>query len=129
MVLVCAIVILFFSHLSSTVRENITQEKQEEMVKITLEWGRLAPLPDHIENFSIHTEGSAFTRSFRASFGSTDEALQKWIEESPGLLDATVEAMDDDKQKFVIMPGGGANYAEVIIDFASNTVQIYVSWS
>ena len=43
------------------------------------------------------------------------------------LLDASIEETNDGKQKYIIEPGGGANYAEVIIDL--NMVTIYVSWS
>ena len=124
---VMAILLSIFFRTSNN-RDNISQANQEEMVGLALEWGRLAPFPSNIENFSIQTEGNAFTRGFRASFASTNNEIEKWVGASPGLADATVETMGDGKQKYVIVPGGGANYAEVIIDFATNTVQIYVSW-
>jgi hypothetical protein len=110
-------------------RSNRSQEKQVEIVEVTLEWGRLAPFPDGIENLSVQTEGNLFTRSFRVSFTSTNEEIKKWVTESPGLADAKIEVMEDGKQRYVITPGGGANYAEVIIDFESSMVQVYVSWS
>jgi hypothetical protein len=113
----------------SNSRDNRDATKQAEMMEITLEWGRLAPFPTKAENVSIRTEGNQFTRSFRAKFNAPKEEIDKWIEVSPGLNEAKVEGMADGKRKYIISPGGGANYAEVIIDFKVKEVEVYVSWS
>ena len=110
-------------------RDNRNPVRQAEMMQLTLEWGRLAPFPTNAENVSIQTEGNQFTRSFRAKFTAPKEAINRWIAASPGLREAKIEETVNGQKTYVIPPGGGANYAEVIIDFDSNEVEVYVSWS
>lgn len=110
-------------------RANRDPEIQEEMVKGTLEWGRFAPIPESKREFQISTEGSDFTRSFRASFYLPKEDLASWIEASPGLHDADIETLYDSTKKYIVEPGGGAAYAEAIIDFDTGHVETYVCWS
>jgi hypothetical protein len=38
------------------------------------------------------------------------------------------EELADNKLQYIIAPGGGANRAEVTIDYVLNKVEIYVSW-
>jgi hypothetical protein len=109
--------------------DNQNPARQAEMIALTLEWGRLAPFSETAYNFSIHTEGNMFTRSFRASFSAPEEDIRKWVAESPGLQEAAIDLTPEGKQRYSIQPGGGANLAEVTIDFKSCTVEIYVSWS
>jgi len=109
-------------------RDNRNPAKQKEMTIIILEWGRLAPFPANATNVSIETEGNSFTRSFRASFVAPKQEIQAWIKDSPGINTVTPQVLSDDKVKYIIEPGGGANIAEVTIDFALNQVNIYVSW-
>lgn len=99
------------------------------MLKTTLVWGRLAPIPKSRTKFNIYTEGSAFTRSFRSSFYLPKTDLEKWVKASPGLTNAEIQNINDSKQKYIIKPDGGAQYAEVIIDFKKYFIEIYVSWS
>jgi hypothetical protein len=99
------------------------------MLRITLEWARLAPLPQNISDFSIRTEGSSFTRTFRSYFHASQEDIIAWVNSSPGLKDATVFTNSNGTQKYVISPGGGACCAEVVIDYQNNLVEIYVAWS
>jgi hypothetical protein len=136
---VCAIILsigipigwfLLFSPFGSLANAlaNHNPLSQKEMLETTLEWGRLAPLPDSVSQFHISTEGSAFTRSFRSSFYLPKADLENWIKVSPGLQDA--ESTDDGStRKFVIQPGGGAQYAEAVIDFDKCYVETYVCWS
>jgi hypothetical protein len=118
---------LFF--LSSNSRDNQDRAKQKEMMAFVLEWGRLAPFPENAANVLIETEGSSFTRSFRASFVAPKQDIQAWVKESPGINEATPEELSDNKVRYSIVPGGGANKAEVTIDYTLNRVDIYVSWS
>lgn len=131
-VIVSGIILLLFLFPSNS-RDNLNPFRQAEMMQLTLEWGRLAPFSvANAENVSIWTEGNQFTRSFRAKFNASDEDTNSWIKASPGLNEATIEETSDGKKKYVIMPGGGANYAEVIIDFKPdqvNEVEVYVSWN
>ena len=99
------------------------------MVKCTLEWGRLSEFPASKTNFIIKTEGSPFTRTFRSSFYLEKGDLDKWIMESPGLQDAEIILLGEDKKRYIIKPGGNAGFAEVTIDFRTNYVETYVYWS
>lgn len=118
---------IFFFHANSL--DNNSHSSKEEMLKATLEWGRLAPLPDSKGDFIIQTEGSSFSRSFRSSFYLAKEDLDSWIKKSPGLQDAQIETVNTTTKKYVINPGGGAEYAEAVIDFDKFYVQIYTYWS
>jgi len=114
--------------ISSNSRDNQDPAKQKEMMALVLEWGRLAPFLASAINVSIETEGNSFTRSFRASFVAPKQDIQSWIKVSPGLNEATPDELADTKVQYIIAPGGGANKAEVTIDYGLNQVEIYVSW-
>ena len=43
---------------------------RHEMLRLTLTWGRLAPLPAAAKDFTITKEGGLFTRAFRVSFAA-----------------------------------------------------------
>ena len=113
----------------SNSRDNQDPAKQKEMMALVLEWGRLSPFPTSATNVSIKTEGNSFTRSFRASFTAPKQDIQKWIQNSPGLKETTSDELSDNKVQYIISPGGGANQAEVTIDYGLSQVEIYVSWS
>ena len=104
-------------------------DNEDEMLGTMQEWGRLAPLPDSASDLQISAEGSMFTRGFHARFYLPDADLAAWIEASPGLQDAQVQAQDHSSREYIIEPGGGAQYAEAVIDFGSGLVRIYTYWS
>src|SRR4051794_32265324 len=64
---------------------------RHEMLRVTLIWGRLAPLPTPAQNFTITKDGSVFTRAFRASFTAPVAVVERWLHESPGTRDVTPE--------------------------------------
>jgi hypothetical protein len=99
------------------------------MIERTIEWGRLAPFPHSMRNFHIVTEGSMFTRSFRASFEAEPDIIESWIAESPGLKESTPDTSQTGFRKYKIKPGAGAQGAEVSINDRKQQVQIYVYWS
>lgn len=113
---------------SSNTRDNKNLIAKEQMAEITSEWARIAPIPDSKTKYNIYTEGNSFTRSFKSSFYLPKADLEQWIKQSPGLCDAEIETMENTK-KYTIKPGGGAQYAEVVIDFKKCYVEIYVYWS
>ena len=115
--------------LNSNAIDNINPIAKNSMLKTTLVWGRLAPIPMSRTDFNIRTEGSPFTRSFRSSFYLPKADLEKWIIASPGLVDSSNEVINNSTQKYIIKPGGGAQYAEVVIDSEKCFVEIYVCWS
>lgn len=129
-IVVILLVILFFNGLifGSNAVDNQNNLKKLEMLALTLEWGRLAPLPDSIKQFEISTAGNSFTRSFSSSFYVDKADLDGWIKASPGLQDAQIETTGSTK-KYIINPGGGANYAEAVIDFDKCFVEVYTAWS
>lgn len=128
-VFVCLLALLGFLLISSNTRDNLDPVKQKEMMSLMLEWGRLAPFPLSASDVSIQAEGSSFTRSFRASFIASRQEIETWIINSPGLNKAIPTQLSDSKVQYKIVPKDGTNKAEVIIDYALNKVEIYVSWS
>jgi hypothetical protein len=102
---------------------------QREMLRVTLIWARLAPLPASAKDFRIATEGGMFTRSFRASFTAPLGDIERWLRDSPGTRDITPFKPSSSSRKFIISPGEGANQAEVTVDDITGAVRIYVSWS
>lgn len=113
---------------SSPIREGISAADKRSAIKATLEWGRLAPFPKSARDLVVTTEGNMFTRSFRVSFSAPKEDIARWAEESPGIRE-TQPKKEGSERKYVIKPGGGAVYAEVVIDDATDQVRIYVAWS
>jgi hypothetical protein len=111
----------------SNSRDNQDPAKQEEMMALVLEWGRLSSFPANASQVFVETEGNSFTRSFHASFVAPREDIQTWIKDSPELNETTPEELSDNKLQYIIEPGGGANRAEVTIDYGLNEVKIYVS--
>ncbi|MFN8411659.1 MAG: hypothetical protein U0Z26_04660 [Anaerolineales bacterium] len=112
----------------SNSRDNQNPAKQKEMMAFILEWGRLSPFPSSATNISIKTEGGSFTRSFRASFTAPKQDILSWVKDSPGLNETTPDQLSNNKVQYIIAPAGGANKAEVMIDYDLNQVEIYVSW-
>lgn len=102
---------------------------KREMLRVTLVWGRLAPLPASAEHFTIAKEGSMFSRAFRASFSAPIADVERWLRESPGTRDVTPERPSPTVRRFLISPGAGAQHAEVTVDESAGTVRIYVYWS
>lgn len=112
---------------SSNDRDNSDPKVQQEMLKTTLEWCGLAPVPDSKINLNIKTEGSAFTRCFRCNFDLPKDDLESWVSKSPGLQDAVITGGDSVKE-YTIIPDGAA-YAEATIDFDKGHVTLYTYWS
>ena len=96
---------------------------------LILEWGRLSSFPASATNVTIKSEGNLFTRGFHASFTAPKQDIESWVKNSPGLNESTPDKLSDNKLQYIVTPGGGANRAEVMIDYGSNRVEIYVSWS
>src|SRR5438552_3669133 len=101
---------------------------KHEMLRATLIWGRLAPLPKTAQDFKIVTEGGMFTRAFRASFKAPIADIENWLKESPGTREITPETTSPTTRRFQISPGEGAQHAEVTVDNSSGFVSIYVYW-
>jgi hypothetical protein len=98
-------------------------------IRCTLEWGRLSPFPASAEQITITTEGSMFTRAFRASFTAPAPDIERWLQDSPGTRAAISTSPSPGVRHFEIAPGGGAQHGEVNVDDALHSVSIYVFWS
>lgn len=129
MIMLCVFGAVFNCLSNSNGSDNRNPIKQEDMIKCLLDWGRLADLPDSKTSFVIKTEGNSFTRAFRSSFYLPKEALSRWVGASPGLQDADINSIGNKKKHYNIKPGENAAFAEAIIDYSTNYVEIYVYWS
>jgi len=98
-------------------------------IECTLIWGRLAPIPEEARDFVIETAGSAFTRSFRATFVADPDVIERWLTESPGTSEVEPERPKQRVRHFQIRPGNGAALAEVTVDDETHRVRIEVWWS
>lgn len=128
--LICLVVSVYFLYClllrPTNVVHNTDPAKQAEMWKSTLAWARLAPLPNGAAGVTIQRVEDPFTRSFSAHFTADQPTIAQWIAESPGLLTAKIETMQGGRHKYLISPGGGASYAEVISDPSTGEIAIYV---
>lgn len=127
--ILCGCVTVIIAAVVLTALVAAPDAQQDEMLEVALEWGRLAPLPETATGFKISTEGGMFTREYRTIFYLPEDDLAAWIAASPGLQDAQIQTAEDSSQKYTIKPGGGAQYAEAVIDFDFGRVQIYTYWS
>jgi hypothetical protein len=114
--------------LSNNELDNKDPEKQKEMLKLCIEWGRLSPLPDNIENYNIFTEGDRFTRAFTFTFNANHEIIKLWLNDCPSIKDAIVEN-EDKITRYIIKPGSGASRAILIIYWDKNQVYFHTYWS
>ncbi len=108
------------------------QDNTDSAINAAREWGRLAPFPESASGLDVAAEGSAFTRAFRVTFQAPMDDIEQWMENSPGLKESRVEVVHAGASKYVIQPGGGAAYAEVVImvlDDGMGLVEIYAYWS
>jgi hypothetical protein len=127
--LLVGLALIAFYWVSSNAIDNRSSTRQKEMLENILKWGRLASFPESATDLLVETEGNSFTRSFHASFTAPKEEIEAWITKSPGLIEASRQVMPNNKVKYIIVPGGGAHQAEVIIDIMNDKVEIFVSWS
>jgi hypothetical protein len=58
---------------------------RHENIRVALEFGHLATLPENSENVNVETAGSFFSRTFWLTFESTSEEIDKWLSNSKGL--------------------------------------------
>jgi hypothetical protein len=102
---------------------------RDSALEVTREWGRLDPLPPSARGLTITTHGSMFTREFRITFVAPAEEIHAWLASSPGTREAAVTAPAPGVRHFRIKPGGGAQFAEVVVDDNLHKVSIHAYWS
>lgn len=107
---------------------SCTGANEKSAIETALLWSRMAPLPAEITELQVETTGSSFSREFTISFRANKEVIQKWIDASDGPQDAQV-AFDDELTIYQIVPGEGAQFAELTVDWTTLIVKLNTYWS
>jgi hypothetical protein len=104
-------------------------ERNRSAIETTLEWARLAPLPVSMAKVHVEVTGSMFTREFRLTFRAQPDVVDEWLKSSDGILDAEMSKHANMLIKYAIHPGGGAQFAQVIVYPKIGQVEIRAYWS
>ena len=104
-------------------------QRHHSAIETTLEWARLAPLP--VAKVRVHVEvtGSVFTREFRLTLRAKPDDVDEWLKSSEGIKDARVTTHANMLTKYAILPGGGAQFAQVLVYPKIGEVVIRAYWS
>ncbi len=121
---ICCIALLGYSFLSPNSSRN-----RASAIHCTLTWGRLAAFPASARDFTISATGNMFTRGFRSSFTAPAADIEQWLRDSPGTRSVQPSSPTPGIRRFGIVPGGGAQHAEVRVDDTKRLVSIYAYWS
>ena len=97
-------------------------------IKITREWARVEPLPASARDVRVKVNGNMFTRGFIVEFTADRKDVEAWLTASAGTREAKFE-LKDGVRRYVIRPGGGAQYAEVVVDEKTWRVRVRAQWS
>lgn len=55
---------------------------RQQRIRVTLEFGHLAELPDNSSNIKVDTEGGMFSRTFWLTYESTQDEIKTWLKNS-----------------------------------------------
>jgi len=105
----------------------INNSNRNSALNTTLKWARLSSFPKCAKDLELVSSGSMFTREFVVEFTCPKSALKKWIDNSPGLLDA-VQKKKGDIIIYSIKPGAGAQFAELTVNWQTNHVIVKTYW-
>ncbi len=106
-----------------------TRADRASAISLTREWARLAPFPETAKNLSIVVTGNIFTRGFKVSFRAPSADVQAWLAQSPGTKDLEPTMRPDGSRHYKIQPGGGAQFAELVVSPDGTEVRIRTFWS
>ena len=106
-----------------------SRRNQTSAINATLEWARLAPLPSDAVNVNIQVKGGMFTRGFVVEFSASKESIAEWLSISPGTMDIQPQKTQQGDYVYGIKPGGGAQFAELILFEDGQQVRITTYWS
>jgi len=95
----------------------------------TYEWARLEPIPESAKDISVESVGSMFSREFRISFSAPVADVNSWLQASSGTNEANPKLRDDGSRVYDVKPGGGAQFAKVIVSKDGTKVRIRTYWS
>jgi hypothetical protein len=59
---------------------------RQERIRVALEFGHLAQLPDNSSNIKVDTEGGMFSRTFWLTYESTQDEIKTWLKNSRELM-------------------------------------------
>ncbi|MEL6551992.1 MAG: hypothetical protein AAFQ63_00825 [Cyanobacteria bacterium J06621_11] len=99
-----------------------------DAIEASLAWARMSALPESAQQIETVIQGSMFTREFEVSFQAEKEDIQYWLANSEGTKTATVSTSGD-TSVYKVVPGEGAQFARVYVDWATLTVLIQTHWS
>jgi hypothetical protein len=114
------VVLLLLILQPTNARDNDDPVKKQEMLRITLDVGDLAPIPKVAIIKSIKTDGNMFTRSFNIEFSADVKVIKKWLDDSKGIKSAKVVKLSKSTQ-YIINAKCGWQYAEVILNQNKDT--------
>src|SRR5262249_26797008 len=69
--------------------------EQNDAIQTTLEWARLAPLPNTAKNIRVESGGTVFTRRLLVRFEAPVQRVKDWTKTSPGFKDPQKSAYLD----------------------------------
>jgi hypothetical protein len=98
-------------------------------LSVTRVWARLAPYPESAGRKHIEIAGSMFSREFTVEFEASPKDIQNWLKNSPGTKDVVPNHNSNGSLHYQIKPGGGAQFAEIILLNDGTTVRIHTYWS
>lgn len=101
---------------------------RQSAIETASSWARLAPLPPSAQDMQVEVKGSMFSREFVISFDASPAVIQQWLASSPGPASASPTVIGP-VATYAIMPGGGAQFAEVKVDSRAGKVVIRTFWS
>ena len=104
-------------------------ERNRSAIETTLEWARLEPLPVSAINVNVEVIGSVFSRQFRLTFTAEPDVVDAWLKASEGIQDAEKSRHADMLIRYAIHPGGGAQFAQVLVYPNIGQVEIRAYWS
>ena len=97
-------------------------------IEASLAWARMSALPDSARRIETVAKGSMFTREFEVSFQAEKADIEAWLAQSAGTQTALVSTSGD-TSIYKIVPGEGAQFARVYVDWTTLTVLLQRHWS
>ena len=113
---------------AATAAAYVFHLRDADAIATAFMWARLAPLPAAAHDRHVQVRGSVFTREFIITFIAPPETIQGWISASPGPASAP-RVISGTVTTYKIVPGGGAEFAQVQVDRESGKVIIRTYWS
>ncbi|MFW6311956.1 MAG: hypothetical protein ACOC1K_06955 [Nanoarchaeota archaeon] len=95
------------------------------MLKNTVEWGRLAEIPDSARDLEIYSIGNMFTSGYECTFYLSEKELKKWMEASPGIQEGKIYEENSSTKKYSLKGDEDVLITTLTVDFESGHVRIY----